>query len=386
MTQHESAEYARFREQARRWLTENAPRESRPSTDAAAKVAFDVEWRRRQHEGGWGHITWPKEYGGLGLTLQHQLIWYEELARANGPLRMDIFFVAVNHAGPTILLRGSEEQRTFYLPRIVRGEDIWCQGFSESGAGSDLASIKTRGVIKDGHIIVSGQKIWSSGAHHAAYQELLIRTDPSAGRHKGMTWVICPMDLSGITIRPIRNMAGDEDFCEVFYDDVKVPIENVVGEVDDGWSVAMSTLGFERGTASVPQCIELQRAVEDLIRLAGKRMDQTGRPVIEDDNIAGRLAAVRAQATSLRSLIYFAFCQDNEQSNAQGSMVRLYQSELAQRIYRIAIDILGPASLELGELGDWVRDYLSAFKHTIAGGTSEIQRNIIGERGLGLPR
>lgn len=376
----DSAEEVSFRAEVRAWLSENTPAEPRPHIGGPAQRDFDRAWRRRQSDGGWGHIAWPVEYGGRGLALPLQLIWYEECARAHTPDHIDMYFVALQHAGPTLIARGTQAQQSYHLPRILSGESIWCQGFSEPGAGSDLASIRTRGVVEDDAVVVTGQKIWTSFGCHAHYQELLVRTDPQSSRHAGLTWLICDMRTPGIEVRPIRNLVGDDDFCEVFYDDVRIPLANVVGGVGNGWDVAMSTLGFERGTASVPQMMELGRHVEELRELAGRYGAVPG--------TMERLAFARAEVAALRAMIYLGIARDRQAANpgSQGSLIRLRMTELAQRISRIAMEILGAVGLERGAENGWPRRYLIDFKHTIAGGTSEIQRNIIGERGLGLPR
>jgi alkylation response protein AidB-like acyl-CoA dehydrogenase len=376
-----------FREEVREWLSANVPKERRPDGGVAQR-AFDTAWRVRQYEGGWGHISWPKAYGGLGLPASQQLIWYEELARAKAPPSQDMFFVALNHAGPTLIARGDEAQKAFHLPKILKGEAIWCQGFSEPSSGSDLASLRTRAVVDGDHLVVTGQKIWTTTGHHARYQELLVRTDPDAPKHKGISWVIAEMGAPGMDIRPIRNMAGEEHFCEVFYDEVRVPLSNVVGGLNNGWSVAMSTLAFERGTASIPHLLELVAATEHLIELARTRTGWDGRPAIRDEAIASRLSHLRAEIASLRSLAYLVISRAERTNSvgAEASIVRLLTSELTQKVHALAMDILGPSGLELSEIGDWSYDYLVSFKQTIAGGTSEIQRNIIGERMLGLPK
>jgi alkylation response protein AidB-like acyl-CoA dehydrogenase len=382
-----TAEDAEFRAMVRDWLGANVPTVPRPDGGVAQRE-FDIAWRRVQFEGGWGHISWPADYGGRGLSTVQQLIWYEEYSRAHGPTHFDQFFVALNHAGPTLIARGSEAQKAHHLPLILQGNAIWCQGFSEPSAGSDLASLRTRGVIDGDDLVVTGQKIWTTHGHHARYQELLVRTDPDAPKHKGISWVIADMGAPGMDIRPIRNMAGEDHFCEVFYDEVRIPLANVVGGLNNGWSVAMSTLAFERGTASIPHLIELGTLTEHLIELASSRPGIDGRPAIDDASIAAEISRLRADVAALRALAYLSIsrAQRGGAVGPDGSMVRLQMSLIEQRIHALALDILGPAALELSEIGGWTYDYLVAFKHTIAGGTAQIQRNIIGERLLGLPK
>ena len=254
-----------FREEARDWLNSNSPDERRPHAGQAMRE-FDLAWQKRQYEGGWAGVSWPKEYGGLGLSLTRQLIWHEEYARADAPDN-HLCFVALNHAGPTIMARGSEVQKQEHLQKILSGQTIWCQGFSEPNAGSDLGSLKTSARIDGDHLVVNGSKIWTSHGHQSDWQELLVRTDPQAPKHKGISWVICDMKSPGITLRPIEIMTSPNQvhFVQCFYDDVRIPLANVVGAVNDGWNVAMSTLGFERGTAQIRDMIRYAFLLEKMI-------------------------------------------------------------------------------------------------------------------------
>ena len=361
-----------FRATAREWLMANVPADRAPPEGQASRD-FALAWLRRCHAGGWSGISWPREYGGRGLTQEQLLIWYEEYVRSRAPSVLDCTFVALNHAGPTVFACGTEAQKAFHLPRILAGEVVWCQGFSEPDAGSDLASLKTSAVIDGEHLVVNGQKIWSSFADIADYQELLVRTEPGSKRHHGLSWVVCDMRSEGITVRPIENMAGVSHFAEVFYDDVRIPLTNVVGGLHDGWRVAMTTFGFERKTAAIGLQLALSVKVEDLIRLAAPRAGSA---------TAERLAVLRAEVAGLRAMTYRALLR--EPANAsEGSLVRLPFGEIAQRVHRAAMDMLGPEALAESA---WTHDYLESYSETIAGGTAEIQRNIIAERILGLPR
>lgn len=378
----------RFRQTVRAWLADNVPKGLRPD-DGEAMRAFDLAWQRRQFDGGWAGIAWPEEYGGRGLSLVQQLIWFEECGRMGAP-PLGSLSVALNHAGPTLIALGTEAQKRRHLPLILSGEAVWCQGFSEPGAGSDLAGIRTRGVVDGDHLVVTGQKIWTSHAHLARFQELLVRTDPSSKRHRGLTWIICEMDAPGITVRPIKTMVGNHHFCEVFYDGVRIPLANVVGEVNGGWAVAMSTLSFERGPGLITNQMALARQLGDLIDLAAATPRLTGEgAMIDDGAIAGRLAELNAQVAALRSMTYVAVSRAQRQAvpGPESSLLGLYFAELAQRVQGLAMDILGPLGLErAGASEHWIAEYLRAFMDTIAGGTSEIRRNIIAERLLGLPR
>jgi len=351
---------------------------------------YDLAWQRKLYDAGWGNVAWPIEYGGRDLPLIQQLVWFEEYART-GMRPIDTRFVGLAHAGPTLMARATDEQKSFHLPKILKGEVVWCQGFSEPEAGSDLASLRTKAVVDGDQLVVTGQKIWTSFADNADYQELLVRTNPDVPKHKGITWVICDMALPGIEIRPIRTIEGGADFSEVFYDEVRIPIENVVGGIDNGWSVAMSTLAFERGTAFTISQVQLAASVEELIELARSRRSLNGRPVIEDDSLAQRLARARADCAALRALTYLGISKnvDSDQPGPEGSMMKLHYADLAKRVYKLGIEILGSRSLAIPHVEDdteWIDKHLIAYSTSIGGGTSEIQRNIIGERVLGLPR
>jgi alkylation response protein AidB-like acyl-CoA dehydrogenase len=373
-----------FRAEVRDWLERNIPRPARRSYVRE----HDLAWQRTLYEGGWAGITWPKEYGGRGLSLDQMLIWYEESARVHAP-PVGCLFVALNHAGPTLIARGTPEQQNFHLPRILRGEVVWCQGFSEPGAGSDLASLKTRAVVDGDELVVNGSKIWTSSGHLADFQELLVRTDPVAPKHKGITWVICDMRTPGIEVRPIRVMTGPTDahFCQVFYSDVRIPLSNVVGAMNDGWSVANATLGFERGTGFMAEQIHQAEVLEDLIRLALERGKDRSRSALDEGDVLYRLATLRAEFAAVRAMTYASLSKIRQGSpGSEASLIRLYFSEALQRLTRLAMDVLGRRMLELSNDKGWTYAYLRSFPATIAAGTSDIQRNIIGERVLGLPR
>jgi alkylation response protein AidB-like acyl-CoA dehydrogenase len=378
-----------FRDEVRTWLAEHAPTDRRPRTGRGARE-FDLAWQRTMFDAGWGGVAWPVEYGGRDLPLTQQLIWYEEYART-GLSAIDTRFVGLAHAGPTLMARATGAQRAFHLPKILRGDVVWCQGFSEPEAGSDLASLRTQAVVDGAELVVTGQKIWTSFADVADHQELLVRTDPDVPKHKGITWVICDMTLPGIDVRPIRTIEGGADFSEVFYDEVRIPIENVVGGIDNGWSVAMSTLSFERGTAFTLSQVQLATSVERLIELARSRRSIDGRPVIDDGALAQRLARARADCAALRALTYLAISKNAhaDQPGPEGSMMKLHYADLAKRVFQLGMEILGPRSLAFTEEeadSEWIDSHLVAFSMSIGGGTSEIQKNIIAERVLGLPR
>ncbi|MEB3071491.1 acyl-CoA dehydrogenase family protein [[Mycobacterium] vasticus] len=370
-----------FRSEVRTWLRENIPETQRPE-DVAGARAWDTAWQRRQFDGGYGGIAWPREYGGQGLSLVRQLIWFEEYAQAGGP-DIGCGFVGINHGGPTLIARGSEEQKRRHLPKILAGEEVWCQGFSEPGAGSDLAAISTRASVDGDELVVNGQKIWTSYAHMADFQELLVRSEAGAIRHRGLTWVICDMHTPGITVRRIAEMDGGAEFCEVFYDNVRIPLANVVGEVGDGWSVAMSTLGFERGTGFMKLQTELAVALERLVD------DANALGVLTDSGVRTTLGDLRADVLAMRAMTYatVSSAARTDVPGPEGSMTKLFYGDLARRLHDARMDIIGVDGLDRsGRYGYDIGEYLYSYAITIAGGTSEVQRDIVGERILGLPR
>jgi len=367
-----------FRHAARAWLKINMPRTRCPPGGPDAR-GFATAWIRRLYDGGWSGISWPRQYGGRGLSPERQMMWHEEYAMSGAPSPLDPSFVSLNHAGPTLMACGTEAQKTFHLPKILSGETLWCQGFSEPGSGSDLASLTTSGRIDRDRLVVNGRKIWTSYADIADYQELLLRTEPGSKRNQGLTWVICDMRAPGISVRPIENLAGTSHFCEVTYDDVSIPVDNIVGEAGRGWSVAMATLGFERGAATVTLQLALLRKIETL----RERALACGTPV--QSSLMQRISIARSEALALRALTYEMFFGTAE-SPFEASIVRLVFAELSQRVHRIAMDLLDARNVDFELSEPWVEDYLESYSETIAGGTAEIQRNIIGERLLGLPR
>jgi len=378
-----------FRQRARAWLADNVPREPRP-TEPMAAGAYDRAWQRKLHDGGYAGLNWPAAYGGAGLTLIEQVIWYEELARVGAP-GLNALSITINHAGPTLIASGTEAQKAFHLPKMLSGEAIWCQGFSEPGAGSDLAAIKTRGEIVGDEIIVNGQKTWTSYGHLADYQELLIRTEPRSSRHKGLTWVICDMKSPGIEVVPVINMMGEQHVNMVFYDNVRVPLSNVVGGVGNGWSVAMATLSIERSLSYLIDQIELLERVEQAFELAQNVRLDTGVLASEDCELMRRLADVKADAFAIRAMTLTNLSKINEggKPGPEGSLLKLYCTETVQRLARIVREMLGLEFLRYGNdrtSNRWTYEFMWAWVLTISGGSSEIQREIIADRLLELPR
>jgi alkylation response protein AidB-like acyl-CoA dehydrogenase len=388
----ETAEQRGFRERARTWLTENVPSEERPPASGADARRFDLAWQKRQYEAGWAGVAWPVEYGGLGLEAALQVIWFEEYARARGP-EVGCMFVGLNHGGPTLVACGTDAQKSAHLPRILQGDEVWCQGFSEPDAGSDLASLRTRAVIDGDELVVTGQKIWTSYADVADYVELLVRTDDTGPKHHGITWVIGDMSARGVDVRPIETIAGGGHFSEVFFDEARFPITNVVGTVDAGWQIALTTLSFERGTAFIAEQMRLARVIEDLVRLASDL--PSGRDAghaVDSGDVRRRLGRALASSEALRAMTYHLVSKSERADGPipDGSVTRAWFSVLSQEVTSLAFELRGWASLveERDSLTgrDWNHEYFWSFQETIGGGTLEIQKNIIGDRLLSLPR
>lgn len=371
-----SSEAQQFRKTARAWLADNVPSSPRPH-GGDDMHEFDVEWQRRQHAAGWAGIDWPSVYGGAGMSRLEQVIWYEELVNAGAPGK-SILAAGLNQIGHTLILCANEEQKAAYLPGILDGSVIWCQGFSEPEAGSDLASLRTRAVVDGDELVINGSKVWCSFGPYARMQGLLVRTGTPESRHRGLTWVIVDLQTPGIVVRPIATIDGNAEFAEVFYTDVRVPRANVVGEFDRGWAVALSTLALERGPAFLDTKLALLTDLDDLARFA----DDAG--AFADAALAEEFAGLRAGAAAVRAMAYQLISAGSEGSTgAAGLCYSLFCNELRQRISKFAVRLLSTAAAEESR---WTTKWLNDFCATIGGGTSDIQRNLIGERVLGLPR
>ncbi len=374
-----------FRKEVRAWLDGAVLSYGPPPPpgDWNLRRAYDTGWQAKMNEAGYAGLNWPVEYGGRGLPATQQLVFLEEYAASGAPY-VGINFVGNAHAGPTLIVEGTEEQRRFHLPRILRGESVWCQGFSEPEAGSDLASLRTRAVRDGDDYVVTGHKIWSTRAHVADYGELLVRTDPDAPKHKGITWLILDMRQPGVEIRPMKTIDGESHFCEVFLDGARVPVSNRVGEENDGWRVTNVTLRFERGTAFAQHIITLRSQLRRLMGLAGDEGDDAG-----FQRRVGRLDA-RVDALWRMTQRCVTEAQATGLPSPLGSAVKLGYSEVGQEIAKLGMELLGRRAL--GNAGPdtdearVVHDYLWSFQYTIAAGTSQIQRNLIAERILGMPR
>jgi alkylation response protein AidB-like acyl-CoA dehydrogenase len=385
-----------FRDDLRAWLHANLPsgwgRTVFEPIDEDERARFRLEWERKLFKGGWNGLDWPKQYGGRGASLIEQAIFAEENARAKAPEGLNI--IGRNLAGTTLLHYGSETQKQRYLPRILSGEEVWCQGFSEPNAGSDLASIRCQAVRDGNHFIVNGQKIWTSFAQYAQWCILLARTNASAPKHKGISFLLVDMKSPGISIKPLKQISGESEFNETFFEDVRVPAENLVGDLDGGWKIAMTTLAYERGPEdSLGRQIrfkqELDRLLQQLSRL--KRGRETA---IDDPAIQQKLAVCVAELEIMRltCLRAFSAALKGKPRGPEASMIKLFWSHAAQRLYETALESIGPTAVITGQdscafsEGRYQLSYLHSRAFTIYSGTSEIQRNIIAERVLGMPK
>ena len=344
-----------------------------------------VAWHKKLYEGGWIAIQWPQEYGGRGATLTQQIIYDEELARAGAPRIVN--GQGLGLVGPTLMHWGTEEQRKRYLKPMMSANEIWCQGYSEPGSGSDLASLQARATDDGDDFIVNGQKIWTSDAHHAGMCFLLVRTDPEAPKHKGITYLLVDMHSPGITVRPLTQMTGDSGFNEVFFEDVRVPKRNAVGERNNGWLVALTSLMYER------RAPDMTIIVDQLVDTAAK-ISAGGQRAWDNSNIRQKLIQLRSEAEAIRlaGLRQLTRRLKGRPPGSEGSMLKLAYSELNVELNMFAAELLGSyGSLDYQAPyavngGRWTYRVLAARGLTIAAGTSEIQRNIIGERMLGLPK
>ncbi len=377
----------KFRDELRAWLKANLPGKMVKTVETtAAYHQYLKAWQRRLYEGGYAGVNWPKEYGGRGATFIEQAIFQEELALADAPERMGT--IGQGLVGPTIIAVGTDEQKKRYLPGILAGDEVWCQGFSEPNAGSDLASLETKGVRDGDDFVVNGQKIWTSYAHIADQCLLVVRTDTSAPKHKGLTCLLVDMKSPGISVRPLKMMSGDSGFNEMFFSNVRVPIKHVLGKVNDGWNVAITALSNERANLGTGLYVVFKRNFEAVLQHA-RGIKHNGLPAIEDPVLRQRLAQayVDLEVFRLNTTRSLSNLNKTGAPGPEGSIQKLYWSELNQRSAQIAMEVLGPyAQLSNFDDGRWVYNYLRSRGNTIEAGTSEVQRNIIAQRVLGLPR
>ena len=362
MDLRDTADEAAFRAELREWLAANLPAEP------------GREWSRKLYDAGYAGLTWPEEYGGRGAPYSHQAIVLEESARAEAPMHMGV--IGLGMAGPTIMAHGTEEQKQRYLPKILSADEIWCQGFSEPGAGSDLSAVRTRVEERDGRFLVDGQKVWSSWAHIADFCILVTQSDPDAPRYQNLTYLIVDMHAPGVEVRPLRQLTGESEFNEIFFSEVEVPRENLLGEIGGGWQVAMTTLLHERGTLGFALTGVLEVQLTKLVALAKER-------AVDDPLIRDRVARewIELQALKYTNYRSLTALMKTGIPGPEGSGGKLRWSEANQRVTKLAMEILGGE-----DDGYWHHQQLRSRGNTIEAGTSEILRNIVAERVLGLPR
>jgi alkylation response protein AidB-like acyl-CoA dehydrogenase len=384
-----------FRDGLRAWLAKTLKPDWRVelANCEGQREHFDylLAWQRKVYEGGWAGISWPKEYGGRGASLMEQVIFTEEMARASAPTMPGILGLAL--VGPTLINFGTPAQKKRYLEKILSGEEIWCQGFSEPNAGSDLASLRTEARLDGDHFVVNGQKVWTSYGWASDWCELVVRTDTEAPKHKGLTVLLVDMKSPGVEVRPLRQMTGETEFNELFFADVKVPVENVVGKINDGWNVALGTLMHERATLGAGMQIVYKRNFDRLVELS-RTIERDGKPACEDPIVRQKLGQAYAEIEIMRLNQLRAFSRINSSGvpGPEGSIQKIYWSELNQRFQQIAQEVLGlygqltkeaPGAIDEGQ---WGYGFLRARGNTIEAGTSEIQRLILGHFVLGLPK
>jgi alkylation response protein AidB-like acyl-CoA dehydrogenase len=386
-----TGEQEAFRKEVRVWLERNLPADLRGRGFAASRAEPEEvrrlrAWQKTMYEAGYVGMDWPREFGGRGASLVEQIILYQEMARAESPQLLNRGGLSM--LGPTLMKYGTRAQQQRFLSRILTADDIWCQGFSEPNAGSDLANLQTRAVRDGDHFVVNGQKVWTSMGHVADWCFLLVRTDPEAAKHKGISFLLVDMRTPGITVRPLRQITGEAEFNEVFYDAVRVPAENLVGRVNEGWSVALHTLAYERDLLTFIRHISLQTAVQRVIRLARDR-GRSADPVLRQ-KIAG--IYIGEQALKLNGYRSLTRILRGGAPGPEGSTAKLHWSQVDQELALVATEVLGPFSqIAAGspwapDDGQWEFYELLARGSGIRAGTTEILRNILGERVLGLPK
>ena len=367
-----------FRDEFRSWLAENPPPPDPGDVGDDARNAWRGAWQRQLYEGGWAAPNWPNEYGGRGATLTQSAIYFEEIGRARVPLPANVLGILLG--GPTLMVWGNDEQKERYLTPILSAEEIWCQGFSEPDAGSDLASLKTRAVKDGDDWLVTGQKVWTSGAQYAKWCMLVARTDPDTPKHKGLTYFLMDMEQDEVQVRPLRQITGEAEFNELFIEDARIPDENVIGGVGNGWKVALTTLMNERAGLGFTLQIRLRQILDDVIAAAAER----GR--LDDPRIADEIAELNARCEAIRLMAWKGLTDTERygQPGPEGSLVKWLWSETNQRVTQLAADVVGAEALTAGT--GWSYELLRARGNTIEGGTTEILKNIVAERVLGLPR
>jgi alkylation response protein AidB-like acyl-CoA dehydrogenase len=366
-----------FRDELREWLAANHPGEE-PEGDDSSTFEFRKQWQRKLADAGWAGLSWPKEYGGRGATLIEQAIFNEEVVRAKAPQMANVLGLVMG--GPVVIAHGTEEQKQRYLKPILTAEEIWCQGFSEPESGSDLASLKTKAVRDGDEWVVTGQKVWTTYAHEAKWCMLVARTDFEAPKHKGLTYFLMDMEQEAVQIRPLRQITGEAEFNELFIEEARIPGENVVGGVGNGWMVALTTLMHERAGLAFGLQVQLKIALGELIDLARERG-------LEDDPVTRQKIAqlyIESEAIRLNASRGLTQIMKTGIPGPEGSLTKWQWSDANQALTETAMDLLGAEAPILDE--DWTYRFLRARANSIEGGTTEILKNIVAERVLGMPR
>jgi alkylation response protein AidB-like acyl-CoA dehydrogenase len=371
-----STEEEAFRDELRGWLGEHNPGREPEGDDAAFE--FRRAWQRTLFEAGWTGVSWPREYGGRGATLVEQAIFNEEMVRAQAPPLANVLGIAMG--GPTVIAHGTEEQRERFLQPILSAEEIWCQGFSEPESGSDLASLKTRAVRDRGEWVVTGQKVWTTFAHQAKWCMLVARTDPDVPKHKGLTYFLMDMEQDAVQVRPLRQITGEAEFNELFLEEARIPDENIVGGEGNGWNVAITTLMHERATLAFGLQVQVKTSYRELVAWA-RENDALDDPMVRD-----RLGQLWIESEVLRLNAYRGLTHTMKYGvpGPEGSLGKWHWSEINQSLTELALDLAGPRAVTT--LDPWTYRYLRARANSIEGGTTEILKNIVAERVLGLPR
>ena len=386
-----------FRRELREWLARNLPEHRKQFPPSDDELTFhpdksfgsSLAWHKRLHSGGWVGIHWPKEYGGRGASLLEQMIFAEEVIGAGAPPGVNM--IGLTMVGPAVIHHGAEAQKARWLPPILSADEIWCQGFSEPGAGSDLANLSMRAVLEGDHFVVSGQKVWTSNAHRSHYCILLVRTDPQAPKHKGISCLLVDMKSPGITIRPLVQITGDAEFNEVFFDQVRVPRTNLLGTLNGGWDVAITVLMHER--MAIGNTVVLHQYINRVLELARRSPRDVG--VASADSVLRQALAqvyIEGRALRLTGLRYITRQLRGEPPGPEGSVLKLTFTETYKKMAEAATQILGPyhqlwrGTPGAPDGGRWAFQALFALRFGIAGGATEIQKNIVGERILGLPK
>lgn len=379
-----------LRDEVRAYLEANVPAPGEVPTEYDAKVEFLRGWQRQLHDAGLVGLSWPQAYGGRGASLPEQIVVNQEMARAGAPILVGN--VGLDVVGPSLVDHGTEAQKEAYLGRILSGEEIWCQGFSEVGAGSDLAALRSKAAVSDDGFVINGHKIWTSYAQHAKWCAVLARTDPEAKAHRGISYILVDMDSAGIEIRPLVQVTGDAEFSEVYFDNVEVPRENLLGELHGGWAIAMHTLAHERGWYGVGRQVVLRVLLDTVIEQAAS-CEREGRPAIEDPSVQAELARAHIGMEVLKHQGLRSVGQmiADGHPGLESSVDKLVLGRVEQQMAAAALDVLGAhAALGPGAGGvdptEWQHAYLYGRAGSVYGGSAQIQKNIIAERILGLPR